>query len=55
VPEHTPSAVADALESILTDARRRASMATAARDASARYALPAIAGQYDSWFSELVA
>ena len=55
VPEHTPAAVADALEAILTDDRRRASMAAAAKEGSARYALPAIAGQYDSWFSELVA
>jgi glycosyltransferase involved in cell wall biosynthesis len=55
VPEHTPAAVAVALEAILTDDRRRASMAAAAKEASARYALPAIAGQYDSWFSELVA
>jgi glycosyltransferase involved in cell wall biosynthesis len=55
VPEHTPSAVAQALESLLTDDRRRASMGAAAKEASARFALPAIAGQYDSWFSELVA
>jgi len=55
VPEHTPSAVAQALEAVLTDDRRRASMAAAAKDASRRFALPAIAGQYDSWFSELVA
>jgi len=55
VSEHTPSAVAEALESVLTDGRRRASMAEAARQASSRFALPAIAGQYDSWFSELVA
>jgi glycosyltransferase involved in cell wall biosynthesis len=55
VREHTPAAVASALESLLTDDRRRASMAAAARDAAGRFALPAIAGQYDSWFSELVA
>ncbi len=55
VPEHTPAAVAQALEAVLTDDRRRASMAAAAREASARYALPSIAGQYESWFSELVA
>ena len=55
VREHTPSAVAEALEGILTNDRRRASMAAAAREASRRFALPAIAGQYDSWFSELVA
>ena len=55
VPEHTPAAVASALESVLTDERRRASMAAAAKEASLRFALPAIAGQYDSWFSELVA
>ncbi|HXD72124.1 MAG TPA: glycosyltransferase [Vicinamibacterales bacterium] len=55
VPEHTAAAVASALESVLTDERRRASMAAAARDASMRFALPSIAGQYDSWFSELVA
>ena len=55
VPEHTPAAVAAALEAILTDDRRRASMAEAAKEASVRYALPAIAGQYDTWFSELVA
>jgi len=55
VAEHTPAAVAQALEAVLTDDRRRASMAAAARDASYRFALPAIAGQYDSWFSELVA
>lgn len=55
VSEHTPEAVAGALEALLTDDRRRASMAAAAKDASAQYALPAIAGQYDSWFSELVA
>jgi glycosyltransferase involved in cell wall biosynthesis len=55
VPEHTAAAVADALEAILTDDRRRASMAAAAKEASGRFALPAIAGQYDSWFSELVA
>jgi hypothetical protein len=30
-------------------------MGAAAKEASARFALPAIAGQYDSWFSELVA
>ena len=46
---------AQALEAVLTDDRRRASMAAAAKDASRRFALPAIAGQYDSWFSELVA
>ena len=55
VPEHTPSAVAAALEAVLTDDRRRASMAAAALDASRRFALPVIAGQYDTWFSELVA
>jgi glycosyltransferase involved in cell wall biosynthesis len=55
VPEHTPAAVAQALESLLTDDRRRASMAAAAKEASMRFALPSIAGQYDSWFSELVA
>jgi len=55
VPEHTASAVAAALEALLTDDGRRASMAAAAKDASSRFALPAIAGQYDSWFSELVA
>ena len=55
VAEHTPAAVARALESVLTDDRRRASMAAAAKEASMRFALPAIAGQYDSWFSELVA
>ena len=55
VPEHTASAVAQALESLLTDEPRRASMAAAAKAASARFALPLIAGQYDSWFSELVA
>ena len=55
VPEHAPAAVAQALESVLTDDRRRASMAAAAREASARFALPSIAGQYDTWFSELVA
>ncbi len=55
VSEHTAAAVAGALESLLTDDGRRARMAVAARDASRRFALPAIAGQYDSWFSELVA
>jgi hypothetical protein len=40
---------------MLTDERRRASMAAAAKEASRRFALPAIAGQYDTWFSELVA
>jgi glycosyltransferase involved in cell wall biosynthesis len=55
VPEHTPAAVAAALESVLTDDRRRESMAKAAKEASTQFALPAIAGQYDSWFSELVA
>jgi glycosyltransferase involved in cell wall biosynthesis len=55
VPEHTPAAVAGALEAMLTDDRRRASMAAAALEASRRFALPAIVGQYDSWFSELVA
>jgi glycosyltransferase involved in cell wall biosynthesis len=55
VAEHTASAVAMALESVLTDDRWRASMAAAAREASRRFALSAIAGQYDSWFSELVA
>jgi glycosyltransferase involved in cell wall biosynthesis len=55
VPEHTAPAVAQALEMMLTDDRRRASMAAAAREASSRFALPVIAGQYDSWFSELVA
>jgi glycosyltransferase involved in cell wall biosynthesis len=55
VPEHTAAAVAAALETVLTDDGRRASMAAAAKEASRRFALPAIAGQYDSWFSELVA
>jgi glycosyltransferase involved in cell wall biosynthesis len=55
VPEHTAAAVANALEAMLTDERRRASMAAAAKEASRRFALPAIAGQYDTWFSELVA
>jgi glycosyltransferase involved in cell wall biosynthesis len=55
VREHTAAAVAQALEVMLTDDRRRASMAAAAREASSRFALPVIAGQYDSWFSELVA
>jgi glycosyltransferase involved in cell wall biosynthesis len=55
VGEHTPAAVADALASVLTDHRRRASMAIAASEAARRFALPAIAGQYDSWFSEMVA
>jgi len=55
VHEHTAAAVADALESLLRDDGRRASMAAAAREAARRFALPAIAGQYDSWFSELVA
>jgi glycosyltransferase involved in cell wall biosynthesis len=55
VPEHTASAVATALEALLTDDRRRASMAAAAKEASGRFAVSAIAGQYDSWFSELVA
>ena len=55
VPEHTAAAVATALEAVLTDERRRASMAAAAKEASQRFALGAIAGQYDSWFSELVA
>jgi glycosyltransferase involved in cell wall biosynthesis len=55
VPEHTAAAVAAALEGVLTDDRRRASMAAAAKEASRRFALPSIAGQYDSWFSELVA
>ena len=55
VPEHTAAAVASALEAVLSDERRRASMAAAAKEASCRFALPAIAGQYDSWFSELVA
>jgi hypothetical protein len=30
-------------------------MAIAASEAARRFALPAIAGQYDSWFSEMVA
>src|SRR5262249_53537028 len=55
VGEHTATAVAEALEVVLTDHQRRASMAVAAREAAQRFALPAIAGQYDSWFSELVA
>ena len=55
VPDHTAAAVAAALEAVLTDERRRASMAAAAKEASQRFALGAIAGQYDSWFSELVA
>ena len=55
VPEHTAAAVADALEAVLADQSRRASMAAAAKDASQRFALPSIAGQYDSWFTELVA
>jgi glycosyltransferase involved in cell wall biosynthesis len=55
VREHTPAAVASALESLLTDDPRRASMAAAAREAANRFSLPVIAGQYDSWFSELVA
>jgi glycosyltransferase involved in cell wall biosynthesis len=55
IVEHTASAVATALEAVLTDDRRRASMAAAAKEASRRFALPAIAGQYDSWFSKLVA
>jgi glycosyltransferase involved in cell wall biosynthesis len=55
VGEHTAAAVAAALELVLTDHVRRASMAVAAREAAQRFALPRIAGQYDSWFSELVA
>ena len=55
VPDHTPAAVASALEAVLTDDRRRASMAAAARESASRFALPSIAGQYDSWFTELVA
>src|SRR5207237_4649310 len=41
VPEHTAAAVAQALEAVLTDDRRRASMGAAAQEASARFALPA--------------
>jgi len=55
VPEHSAAAVAGALEAVLTDDGRRASMAAAAKEASRRFALPTIAGEYDSWFSELVA
>ena len=55
VPEHTPAAVARALEAVLTNERRRAAMSAAAKEASRRFALPAIADQYDMWFSELVA
>jgi glycosyltransferase involved in cell wall biosynthesis len=55
VGEHTPSAVAGALELVLTNHQRRASMAAAAREGARRFALPSIAGQYDSWFAELVA
>src|SRR5262249_15565149 len=51
VPEHTPAAVAKALEAILTDDRKRASMSAAAKESATRFALPAIAGQYDTWFS----
>jgi glycosyltransferase involved in cell wall biosynthesis len=53
VDRHTPEAVAAALEGMLRDDDLRRRMADAARRGAARFALPAIADQYDRMLREL--
>jgi glycosyltransferase involved in cell wall biosynthesis len=55
VNDHTPEAVASALEQLLVDPARRARLADGARSSVSRYALPAIAREYESLFLELAA
>jgi glycosyltransferase involved in cell wall biosynthesis len=55
VGEHTPEAVASALEQLLVDPARRARLAEGARSSVAQYALPVIARTYESMFLELAA
>jgi glycosyltransferase involved in cell wall biosynthesis len=55
VEHHQPADVAAALETILTDADRRADMAADARRSAERFALNVIAREYDAVFQEALA
>jgi glycosyltransferase involved in cell wall biosynthesis len=54
VEEHTPSAVADALERILTDENFRRQASQRARASAQKFALPVIGAAYDAVFGSLV-
>lgn len=54
VDPHTAAGVAEALARILADSHGRTQMATAARDAAARFSLPITAAAYDRVFHEVV-
>ena len=54
VEEHTPSAVADALERILTDENFRRQASEQARASAQKFALPVIGAAYDAVFGSLV-
>ena len=55
VKEHAPEAVADALEELLGDERRRQQMAAQAQADAIRYAVPTIAGEYERVLREAIA
>jgi len=55
VERHEPAELASALEHLLTDPATRSRMAVAARQASERFALPAIAAEYGRVLGEVIA
>jgi glycosyltransferase involved in cell wall biosynthesis len=55
VEDHTPDALASALEEVLTDASARERLACGARASAAQYDVPVIARQYESIFREMAA
>jgi glycosyltransferase involved in cell wall biosynthesis len=55
VEEHTAAGVASALEQVVTDQTRHATLAAGARASVAQYALPVIAREYESLFREIAA
>ena len=55
VDDHTPGAVAAALERVLSDEALRRRLAAGARAGAPRFALPAIAAAYDRVFEEVFA
>jgi glycosyltransferase involved in cell wall biosynthesis len=55
VDEHTPEALAAALEAVLTDSSRREAFARGATASAAQYALPVIVREYETMFRELAA
>jgi GalNAc-alpha-(1->4)-GalNAc-alpha-(1->3)-diNAcBac-PP-undecaprenol alpha-1,4-N-acetyl-D-galactosaminyltransferase len=55
VDRHEPAALAAALARVLIDDEARCSLAAGARSTATRFALPAIAADYDRLFTEVLA